>query len=210
MYQLYGNDGSGSGIVEMALAEAGLEYQRHDVSLRSEQQRSGEYAALNPQRKIPTLVTPDGELLTESSAILLILDERHPEAQLFPARGTPEKAQALRWLAFLAAELYPIIEINDYPERFAPDAASAPGVRAVANRIWQSRWELFEKQIQGEPWLLAAGFSAVDLYVSVLSRWLLDAAWRASHLPRVEALTSAVARRPRSGPIWRRHHEPRG
>jgi GST-like protein len=205
-YQLYGNDGSGSGIVEMALAEVGVEPELHNVSLSDSAQRTDDYARLNPERKIPTLLTPTGEVLTESAAIVLVLDERHPEAQLFPAHGTPERAQALRWLAFLACELYPLIEIVDYPERFAPDAASAPTVREVAKQLWRSRWPLVESAIAGNPWLLASGFCATDLYLSVLSRWSLDPAWRAQHLPKCDAIARAVAQRPRSGPVLRRHH----
>jgi GST-like protein len=205
-YQLHGSDGSGSGIVEMALAELGVAYELHEVSLRTEQQRSSEYAQLNPQRKLPTLITPSGEVLTESAAIVLVLEERHPDAGLLPARGSPERAQALRWLVFMAAELYPLIEICDYPERFAPDAATAPAVREVAHRTWQRRWSLVESAIRGAPWFMPSGFSAVDLYLAVLSRWSLDAAWRAAQVPKVEAIASAVAQRPRSGPIWHRHH----
>jgi GST-like protein len=205
-YQLYGNDGSGSGIVEMVLAEIGVGFDLHDVPLGASAQRSDEYTALNPERKIPTLVTPSGEVLTESAAIVLVLDERYPEARLFPERGTPERAQALRWLAFLACELYPLIEIVDYPERFAPAAASAPAVREVAKHLWQSRWPLVESAIAGAPWLLKSGFCATDLYLSVLSRWSLDPAWRAQHLPKVDAIARAVAQRPRSGPVLRRHH----
>jgi GST-like protein len=205
-YRLHGNDGSGSGIVEMALAEIGVPVELHDVSLSAEAQRSDAYARLNPERKIPALISPSGEVLTESAAILLVLDERHPDARLFPEHGSAERAQALRWLVFLAAELYPLIEIVDYPERFAPDVATAPGVREVAKRTWQSRWALVEHAIAGEPWLLASGFCATDLYISVLSRWSLDPAWRAEQLPKVEALAKAVAARPRSGPILRRHH----
>jgi glutathione S-transferase len=205
-YRLHGNDGSGSGIIEMALAEIGVPVELHDVALSSNAQRSDAYARLNPERKIPALITPSGEVLTESAAILLVLDERHPEARLFPERGSAERAQALRWLIFLAAELYPLIEIVDYPERFAPDAASAPGAREVARGLWRSRWSLVEHAIAGEQWLLASGFCATDLYLSVLSRWSLDPAWRAEHLPKVEALAKAVAARPRSGPVLRRHH----
>ena len=46
-------------------------------------------------------------------------EERTPEAALLPTKGTPARAQALRWLLFPATEIYPIVEINDYPERFA-------------------------------------------------------------------------------------------
>lgn len=205
-YQLFGSNGSGSGIVEMALAEIGVDYELHEVTLQKEQQRSSDYARLNPQRKIPTLITPEGETLTESSAIVLVLDERHPEARLLPARGAPARAQALRWLAFLAAELYPIIEIVDYPERFAPDAAAAPGVREVAQQIWRERWLVLEHAISGSPWLLPSGFCWTDVYLAVLSRWTVPAEWRAQHLPKAERIARAVAERERIAAVWQRHH----
>jgi glutathione S-transferase len=207
-YQLYGENGSGSGIVEMALAEIGAPYDLHHVRLEASEQRASAYTNLNPQRKLPTLVTPEGETLTESAAIVLVLDERHPEARLLPERRSPQRAQALRWLLFLASELYPLVEINDYPERFAPDTSSAPALREVARRIWRERWRLVEAAISGSPWLLAQGFCWTDVYIAVLSRWAQQDEWRAAHLPKVDALTRAVAQRPGIATVWRRHHEP--
>jgi GST-like protein len=206
-YQLYGEVGSGAGIVEVALAALGVPYSWHDVSLEQGQQRSDSYAKLNPQRKLPTLITPEGETLTESAAVLIVLDERHPKAGLFPAPGSPSRAQALRWLVFLAAELYPIIEINDYPERFVPEGASVEGIHARARGIWRERLLLLEKQISGDPWLLASGFCFTDVYLAALSRWAQQGDWRPSHVPRIEALAAAVAARPIIGPVWQRHFQ---
>ena len=64
-------------------------------------------------------------------AILLTLEARHPDAGLLP-QDQAVRAQALRWLLFVATEIYPMVEINDYPERFAPTPNVAPGVREVA------------------------------------------------------------------------------
>jgi glutathione S-transferase len=202
-YILYGELGSGAGIVESALVSLGVAYELRQVSLDAQQQRSEEYARLNPQRKLPTLITPDGETLTESAAILLVLDERHRAAGLFPGLGTRERAQALRWLLFLAAELYPLVEINDYPERFAP--AAAESLRERARQIWRERWLVVEAQIAGDPWLLESGFCFTDVYLASLSRWAQQADWRPSHIPRVERIAAAVASRPVLGPTWQRH-----
>ena len=127
-YTLYGTRRSGSLTVELALAELGIEYEFNEVSLDQSSQREATYASVNPQRKLPTLTTSAGETITESVAILLTLDERHPEGGLLPALGSPERAQALRWLLFIATEIYPLVEINDYPERYAPSLDSAAAV----------------------------------------------------------------------------------
>ena len=203
-YQLYGYPRSGSMAVELALATIGADYEIHDVDLSADAQRSSSYAALNPQRKIPALVTPSGETLTESVAILLTLDHRHPDAGLLPTQPD-DRAQALRWLMFVATEIYPIVEINDYPERFSPDPESTSAVRDVARSIWRDRWLVVEREIAGAPYLLSSGFCVTDIYIAVVSRWAQQDEWRPEHLPKVEALTRAVAARPALASTWARH-----
>jgi GST-like protein len=204
-YLIYGARGSGSSIVEAACAELGADYDVRDLDAKNEEQRGDAYAALNPHRKMPTLETDDGEIITESVAILITLDERHPDAGLLPPPGSRERAQALRWMIFMATELYPIIEIVDYPDRFTPSTESVEAVRERAKEIWHQRWRVVERHVAGTPYLLERGFSATDLYIAVLSRWDMAEDWRRAHLPRVEALAAAVRARPAVAPVWARH-----
>ncbi|MGB3624722.1 MAG: glutathione S-transferase N-terminal domain-containing protein, partial [Henriciella sp.] len=88
-YVLYGDKGSGSAAIELALAEAGAAFSLSDVLLETDSQRGRAYANVNPQRKLPTLITPEGETLTESAAILLYLADRYPDASLLPVNGHP-------------------------------------------------------------------------------------------------------------------------
>ena len=141
----------------------------------------------------------------------MTLDECHPEARLMPPAGSPERAQALRWLLFVATELYPIVEINDYPRRFAAGATGDPAaVRELARGIWRQRWQLVEEHIAGEPYLLPTGFCLTDVYIAVVSRWTGQGDWRRSHLPRIEALTRTIAARRACAPVWERHFPSRG
>ncbi|KAA3631035.1 MAG: glutathione S-transferase family protein [Proteobacteria bacterium] len=203
-YVVYGNRRSGSCAVELALAEIGASVELRDVSLEANRQHDAGYASINPARKLPTVITPDGERLTESLAILLLLAERHPDAALLPPSGAA-RAQAIRWLCYVATEIYPLVEINDYPERFAPDAGQAGAVRARAREIWRARWLVLEAQIAGEPWLLAWGFTLADMYLGVVSRWAQQDDWRPANLPRVERIACALAERPATAAVWARH-----
>lgn len=203
-YILYGHRRSGSLAVEMALAEIGADFQVRDVDLEAEAQRGEDYASINPQRKVPALLTPSGETLTESVAILLTLDRRHPEAGLLPDNER-ERARALRWLLFIATEIYPVVEMNDYPDRFSPTREAAPALRDVARSIWRRRWRLVEEEIAGSPYILESGFCLTDLYIAVVSRWAQQDAWRPENVPKVERLTAAVAARPACAPVWSRH-----
>jgi glutathione S-transferase len=200
---IHGAPGSGSGIVEAACAEIGIEYEARDLDARNDEHRGDAYRTVNPHRKMPTLELESGEIVTESVAILITLDERHRGAGLLPPPGSEERAQALRWMLFLATEVYPMVEMIDYPERFVP-SADADALRRRAEDIGRERWRTVEANIAGSPYLLASGFCATDLYITKLSVWL-DAAWRREHLPKVDALTAAVRARPTLARVWARH-----
>lgn len=83
---------SGSCSAECALAEAAAEYETINVDLRANAQLGAEYAAINPVRKIPALRLPNGEILTESAAILLAIADQHPDAGLLPTAGSDGRA----------------------------------------------------------------------------------------------------------------------
>ena len=69
--------------VRIALNLKGLDYQQVTHDLRAGEQASAAYAAINPQKLIPTLEA-DELVLTQSLAIIEWLDERHPEPPLLP------------------------------------------------------------------------------------------------------------------------------
>jgi GST-like protein len=74
MLDLY-TDATPNGLkISIALEEMGLDYTTHQVFLGGEQQ-TPEFTALNPNQKIPVLVD-DGQLITESGAILIHLAEK--------------------------------------------------------------------------------------------------------------------------------------
>lgn len=70
-----------SGKVRWTACELGLDVE--EARLEVGQHMSEEYRALNPYAQIPTLEA-GGEALIESTAICLVLAERHPEAGLVP------------------------------------------------------------------------------------------------------------------------------
>ena len=207
-YVLYGDRGSGAFSVECALAEAGVEYEFRTVSLKDNAQRAAEFLELNPMGKMPALRLPEGGILTESLAILVMIAERFPDAKLLPPPASFARAQGLRWLAFMATELYPMVEIVDYPERFAPKGAESDALRERAREKLRERIFIMEKSVSG-PWLLAEGFSVADIYAAMFSRWDIGHEFREAHLPKIVALANAVAVRPAIAPIWQRHFPPR-
>jgi GST-like protein len=204
-YVLYGDRRSGSSTVEMALAEIGAPVELREVPLEGEHQLAEDYRRINPMGRIPSLVLPDGTVMTESLAILLTLADRHPEAALLPPPGDAGRARALRWMALAAGEFYPHVTRYDYPERFLPDPAQAAALRQRAQEMGREVWAIVEREAAPAPFILGGRFSLADIYLSVLTRWMHGDEWLPTHCPRLDALAKAVAARPAAGPVWRKH-----
>jgi GST-like protein len=204
-YTVYGTKGSSNFAIEAALTIAGVNYDFVDVSLGANAQREDAYALINPTRKIPALRLPSGEIVTESSAILLTIADRYPQKKLLPPLGSAERAQAYRWISFFAAEVYPMVEIEDYPERFTGRSGNPEETRALAVERVRDRFAIFEHGIAGDPWILPYGFTAADLYAANLTRWSVGMEWREANCPKIQKLADAVAARADIAPIWKKH-----
>jgi glutathione S-transferase len=207
MFLIFGDKGSGAFSAEAALAEAGAPYDFKTISLEKNEQRSPEFLAINPSGKMPAVRLPEGQILTESLAILLTVADHFPNARLLPPQASPERGTAYRWLAFMSAEIYPMVEISDYPERFAPKGEQSDALRQKARERIRDRLLIVERQVAG-PWFLPGGFSILDIYAAMFSRWRgsIGRDWlEAGHIPNLLALAKAVSQRERIGPVWERH-----
>ena len=206
-YTIFGDKGSGAFSAEAVLAEAGAPYTFHLVSLEKNEQRKPEFLAINPSGKMPALRLPEGEIITESAGILLTIADHFPTARLLPPQASADRGKAYRWLAFMASELYPMVEIADYPDRFAPEGEQAEALRAQARHRLRERLQIVERFTHG-PWFLPSGFSILDIYAAMFSRWRgsLGRDWDpVVHLPKLAALSTELSRRPAIAPVWDRH-----
>lgn len=206
-YTIFGDLRSGAFSAEAALAESGAPYEFHIVSLDRNEQREPKFLAVNPSGKVPALKLPEGEIVTESAAILLTVADHFPNARLLPPTAGAERAQAYRWLAFMASEIYPMVEISDYPERFVPQGDDAEALRARVKTRIHERLLIVERNV-AEPWLLASGFSILDIYAAMFTRWRgsVGKEWLdGDNIPRLTAIARALSLRPRTAPVWQRH-----
>jgi maleylpyruvate isomerase len=93
--------------VRVALNLKGIDYAQETYRLREGDQRQPDYLAVNPQGLVPSLVTPDGLVLTQSLAIMEWLDETFPDPALLPndANG---RARVRALAQAVALDIHPI------------------------------------------------------------------------------------------------------
>lgn len=206
-YTIYGDLGSGAFSSEAVLAEAAAPYSFELIALDKNAQKTPEFLKVNPNGKIPALRLPDGAVVTESLAIVLTVADRFPAAKLLPETGSARRADAYRWLAYMAGEIYPMVEIVDFPERFVPAGIEADTLRAKARSRIRENLLLIERTIEG-PWFLGREFSALDIYVAMFTRWrgTVGRDWlEGGHIPKLHAIGERLSQRERIAPVWQRH-----
>ena len=207
-YLVYGQKGSGSVPVEATLLLLGEPY---DVIERNPEENSRvrgvtseQMAQINPMRQVPALVLPDGELMTESAAILTYLADSHPTSRLSPALDAPKRAAFLRWMAFIASQIYGLVWVRDDPSRLAADEAHKA---VIMERTAERRafcWRMMDAQVTPGRYILGDDLSVLDLYVTVVSGWGPGRPRFYQEAPKMTAVVRRVDQDPRLIEFWTR------
>src|SRR5262249_35217616 len=82
--------------VRVFLAEKGIEVPRVTVDITKGEQRTPQFAALNPRQAVPVLELDDGTVIAESIAICRYFEETQPRPPLF-GTSTLARAQTEMW-----------------------------------------------------------------------------------------------------------------
>lgn len=105
--------------VRIALNVKGISYDTASVHLVKDggHNKLPEFRAINPQMRVPALVTSGGDVLIQSLAIIEYLDETHPNPPLLPR--DPRGRARVRGLAqIVACDSHPLIvpRVREYLE----------------------------------------------------------------------------------------------
>jgi GST-like protein len=198
-WRVLGCKGCGSAIVEAALVLAQIPYSREEANYETPEGHSKLTDAGNALAQVPTVLLPDGTVMTESAALVLYIDGLVPDLGLVPALRDPLRREFLRWLMFLVAAVYPTFTYGDEPAKWTPAGASE--LQQSTDEHRKSLWRLVEGAVRG-PWFLGETPSALDLYVSVMTRWRPRREWFAEACPRLHKIAVAVDEDARLTGVW--------
>ncbi len=205
MYKLYAKKGAGSAAVEAVLAVCGADYQIEDLQRDGAGQFPATLHAVNPRAEVPTLILPNGSIMTESAAILIHLADIFPQAGLAPATSSPLRPRYLRWMLFLATTVYMSDLRMDYPARYTTDPAGAAGIKAKAIAGMEAEFAILADAIGEGPFILGAAMSAVDIYAAMLATWVSDVPALFAKHPNIKVLHDSVAAMPAIAKVWARN-----
>jgi len=95
--------------VRIALNLKGLPYDMVPIHLTKDggHQRMPDFVAINPQMRVPAVVLANGDVLTQSLAIIEYFNETHPEPPLLPADAVA-RAHVRAIAQMVACDIHPL------------------------------------------------------------------------------------------------------
>ena len=195
-YRLFYAKGSASDGVRVILEEIGVPYELIQSTIDRSKPRPPEQLEINPNGWVPVLMY-GGNGIYECAAITIFLCDLHPEANLAPKFNEPKRGLYLQTLVYFSNSVQTAFQTNYYPDRFTDTNANEQSAeRRGIKRLYET-WNVIDDQIGDNEWVLGEHFSAVDIYLFMLTTWLKTSRGHPTtdQFPNVKRISEAVMSR---------------
>jgi glutathione S-transferase len=168
MLTLFGNLDSGNvHKVQLIMAHRGLVFRRVDVRQDRGEPQDARFLALNPMGKVPAVLFEDGDVLTDSGALLFYFASGTP---LWP-EGRRHQAEVLRWMFFEQYTHEPALAVLRYLKRFTPDPAAHHARVSELEPKAISALGVLENRLAAADWIAGAKPTIADYALYPYTRW---------------------------------------
>lgn len=150
--------------VRIALNVKGIAHTPTPVNLLENEQTSDAYKALNSQGLVPSLKLDDGQILTQSPAILEYLEEISTQVPLLPKKPI-DAAMVRSWCSIIGCDIHPIdnLRVLKY--------LTGPLQQSEENKLtWYHHWiklgfDALEHKVRATPYCFGEEVTHADLYL---------------------------------------------
>lgn len=151
---------------QIALREAGFNFDLVRVDLAKKTSTEGDYYKINPKGYVPALQMDSGDVITEGAVILQWIADQKPDKNLIPKFGTTERYKAMEWLNFVATELH-----KGFSPFFNSSVSGNAEVRqSLMDRV-NVRLKFINEHLTKNQFVLGNQFSVADCYLYNILRW---------------------------------------
>jgi glutathione S-transferase len=147
-----------------------------------------DYFTINPLGLVPALRLDDGTVLLENAAILQLIADRYPEAELAPRDGIA-RSRLQQWLSFVGTELHKALFVPLF------DKTLADTTRAKTLETGGKRLAYLDRHLAGREFLLDR-FSVADGYLFTVLNWNIATPVDLKAWPAVQAYYEKLKARP--------------
>ncbi|WP_107313806.1 glutathione S-transferase family protein [Burkholderia metallica] len=157
---------------------------------------SDAFLALNPVAETPAFVTANGDVLTESVAILGHIGAQALDGGLAFRQGSADFDRLNRMLAWLNTTFFSAFGALWYVYEHDTEGAEKAALQAYGRgKVLKAHRQLEALLERGEgPWLLGARRTLADAYFAGIARWAdYHAVFERAAFPRIAALRARLA-----------------
>ena len=189
MIQLLGRATSGNvQKVIFLLEELGLPYERKDYGKQFDNTTTPEYAAMNPMKKVPTLVDGD-TVVWQSNTILRYLANKTGSA-LYPA-DPAQRSIVDRWMDWTLAELNPAYLAGFRDAKKAEADRAADTATNLGNEL-----KLLDGQLAKSRWVAGAELTLADVALGPIVKRCIGFPLGLAPSPKIATWVAALQARP--------------
>lgn len=192
--KLFYSPGACSLAAHIALEEAGADFEAVRVVLAQGEHLKPEYLAINPQARVPALVTERGTV-TESIAVLNYIADSFGAAGSVPRGDAYEGAKCNELLGWFSSSVHIAFAQVWRAQRFTDDQSVWPAIQAGGRKVLERQFGEIEDRCS-EDWLVPGQFTAADGYALIFFRWGRRIGEEMVIYPRWAALCARILERP--------------
>lgn len=193
MITLFGNLASGNvHKVQLILHFISKPFLRVDVNQAKGEARRPEFLKLNPIGKFPVLLLENGDVLSESNAIIFYFAKG---TRLWPEE-TRAQAEVLRWLFFEQYSHEPTLSVIRYLSHYIDDPQQyTEQIRTLRPKA-RHALEVLEQQLQSHHWLTSEGCTIADYALYPYTRVANESGFNIADYPSIGKWLSQVEAQP--------------
>jgi len=176
-----------------ALEELGVAYEHVPTNFATDAKKP-EFAAINPNQRVPALVDADVTLF-ESMAINLYLAKKYDTKGLYP-KALADEARAIQWSFWGMTEIEPSLLQVLLNRVFLPAPQRDEAAAKAAEEKLAQPLRVLDGALAGRKFLLGDAFSIADLNVASVLSWALFSKVDLTRTPNAERWLKECCARP--------------
>jgi glutathione S-transferase len=178
--------------VRLLLAQLGIDYERHELSVVDRSNRAELLGELNPALRVPTIVLDDGRAIAESNAIIYYFASG---TQYLPD-DTYQRAKVLQWLFFEQYNHEPYVAVVRFWVAFAPSPPPASEIEARRASGYLAL-DAMERLLSTEQFLVGGRYTIADIALYAYTHVAGEGSFDLERYPAIRAWLARVADQPR-------------
>ena len=134
------------------------------------------YAAeINPAAAVPSLVLPDGSILTQNIAILNYIAKKAGRQDLVGGDDLWDQSEVLKWSSFLSSDVHSSFWVVFFTDRYttSDDPSVIAQSKEAGLKLVQNKFAILENHLKDREWFVTDHKTFVDAHAYVFIRWTL-------------------------------------